>query len=93
MTKSSCTETTKKKAKPPKWSEQMTMHLNGGSTYSELHYQVFHHGKKTKITHHVRTNGSPKYLITADEFHAGEATFDRMATKGKGLTAWLRANV
>ena len=87
------TETVRKprkaQAAKPVFTEQMTLHVNGGDSYSQLHYDVYRDGKKTNVTHHVATDGSPKYLITADEFHCGEETFDRKATNGKGLVAWL----
>lgn len=75
-----------------KFTQNMTMHLNGGNEFSELHYKVLLDGKDTGITRHTRTNGSPKYKIIADEFHAGEDTFDVMETHGKGMKEWLEAH-
>jgi hypothetical protein len=70
----------------------MTMHVNGGNKFSELHYRIYANGVETPITHYRRTNGSPKYLITDEVFRCGEEEFDVMATKGVGLLDWLRAH-
>ena len=59
-----------------KLTQQMTCHLNGGNKFSELHYEIFADGKKTGITRHTRTDGSPKYLVVADELHDGKETLD-----------------
>ncbi len=72
------------------WTKSMTLHMNGGSEFSELHYKILHDGKESGITQHIRTDGSPDYKEVANEFHAGEATFDLL--KDKGLDAWLEAN-
>lgn len=73
-----------------KFTEQMTMHLNGGSEFSELRYRVYGDGRELPITHARRTDGSPKYLITDDMFRCTcGAEFDRLAAKGVGLVAWL----
>lgn len=76
----------------PKFTQRMTMHLNGGSEFSELQFDVFADGEPTGIRHFRETNGSPKYLITRDIFVCGEDTFDVMATKGVGLQEWLLAH-
>lgn len=74
-----------------KFTETMTMHLNGGSKFSELHYRVSGDGRELPIMHYRRTDGSPKYLITDDVFHctACGADFDGIATRRVGLMAWL----
>lgn len=77
----------------PKLTQSMTMHLNGGSKYSELHYEIFADGMETGITRHVRTNGRPKYLVTDDLFRCGDETFDVLATKGVGMLDWIRARI
>ena len=65
----------------------MTLHLNGGPDFSELHYDILANGKKTGVTRHKRTSGSPRYRITADEFHHGEDMFDFIdGVAGKRLT-------
>jgi len=74
-----------------KFTENLTMHLNGGSKFSELHYRVMGDGRELAITHHRRTGGRPKYLITDDVFHckACGADFDALASKRVGLLDWL----
>lgn len=56
--------------------QNLTLHLNGGNKFSELHYKITCDGVETGITRHICTNGSPKYLVQADELHFGEETFD-----------------
>jgi hypothetical protein len=77
----------------PKLTQQMTMHLNGGSKFSELHHRIYADGVETNITRHKRTDGSPRYLITQDVFRCGDEEFDVMATKGVGMKEWLLAHV
>lgn len=74
-----------------KFTESMTLHLNGGSKFSELHSRVSGDGRELPIMHRRRTDGSPKYLITDDVFHctACDAEFDRLAAEGAGLVDWL----
>ena len=66
----------------PKLTQKMTLHLNGGSKFSELHYKILADGKETGITRHTRTNGSPKYIVQADELHFGSDTFDFQKMQG-----------
>lgn len=77
----------------PKLTQSLTMHLNGGSEWSELHHKILSDGKETGITHHVRTDGSPHYKILADEFHFGEETFDMLKEKGVDVREWIEARV
>jgi hypothetical protein len=72
-----------------KLTQQMTLHVNGGENFSELHYKVLADGKETGITIHKRTNGRPEYKYTAYEIHYGEETFDALAAHGKGMTKWI----
>lgn len=76
----------------PKFTQQMTMHMNGGSKFSELHYAVYRDGVKTQIVRGVRTNGSPKYIKAYDIFRCGDETFDVLETKGVGLQDWLESH-
>jgi hypothetical protein len=76
----------------PKFTQSMTMHLNGGKSYSELHFRVYVDGCETPITRHKRTNGSPRYLITDDNFVCGEDRFDNFVARGVGLREWLIAH-
>lgn len=77
----------------PKLTKRMTMHLNGGNKFSELHYEVLADGKLTGITQHRRTNGSPKYLITDDIWRCGDDEFDARAVNNVGLLDWIKAHL
>jgi len=70
----------------------MTMHLNGGSKFSQLNYALQCDGEATGIARITRTSGSSTgYLKTVDELHAGDEVFDVLATKGVGAIEWLEA--
>lgn len=77
----------------PKLTQRMTMHLNGGSKFSELHYKILADDEETGITRHVRTDGSPKYLTTVDVLCCGEETFDVLETRGVGMIDWIFAHI
>jgi hypothetical protein len=72
---------------------QHLMHLNGGNKFSELHYEIRADGAPTGIKRYRRTDGSPKYLVTADIFACGKETFDVIQTRGIGADEWLRAHI
>jgi hypothetical protein len=74
------------------FTQRMTMHINGGSQFSELHYEIMADGMLCGITRHTRTTGRPKYTKIADEFHAGDKTFDLLKTRGVGMQEWLNEN-
>lgn len=76
----------------PVFKQQLTMHLNGGSKFSELHYAILRDDRPTGIRRHKRTDGRPKYLITEDVFFKGEEYFDILATKGVGIRGWLESH-
>lgn len=76
----------------PVFTQSMTMHLNGGSTYSELQFAVYRNGVKTPITRLTRTDGRPKYTKTVDVLVCGNEVFDIMETKGVGMMEWLIAH-
>jgi len=84
---------------PIKFTQRMTMHLNGGSKFSELRYEILADDKPTTLKRTTRTSGSPKYLKTQDVIwdtrdpDAPEAIFDVLATKGVGMTEWLESRV
>lgn len=72
----------------------MTLHLTGEG-FSELHHVIFSRGRRTRITMHARTTGSPEFKYTALELHDGDATLDVLKLKPKkkrgALTkAWIR---
>lgn len=77
------------------FTQKMTMHLNGGRDFSELHFRVFANGEPTSIVHLRRTNGRPKYTITQDLFFCGDDPdgFDVLETRGVGLRQWLLEHV
>lgn len=74
-----------------RFTEQMTMHLNGGSNFSELHYRIYGDGRPLDILHHRCTGGSPKYLIMDDVFvcRVCKSEFDCIAMGRNGLMGWL----
>lgn len=76
----------------PKLTLQMTLHLNGGNKFSELHYKILADGKETGITKHVRTNGKPKYIVTNSEFHFNDEVFDLMKEPA-GAIEWIEARL
>lgn len=81
------------------FTQRMTMHLNGGTKFSELRYEILADGKPTSLRRVVRTSGSPKYLKTQDVIWDSDkaddpsAAFDVLATKGVGMVAWLENHV
>jgi hypothetical protein len=74
------------------WTQKMAMHLNGGSEFSELVFEIYIDGKPAGITRHTRTNGSPSYLKTIDQLVCGDEVFDVLAARGAGMTDWLNAH-
>ena len=66
-----------------RFTQRMTLHLNGGDKYSELHYQILYKGELTGISRHTKTNGSPEYKVVADELHL----------KGDDEGAWPIADI
>lgn len=72
-----------------KFTQSLTMHLNGGKDFSALQYKILCDGKPTNIIRVRKTGGSPKYLITSDIFACGKEEFDNLAAKGVGLQEWL----
>lgn len=74
----------------PKLTQNMTLHMNGGSEFSELHYKILADGEETGITRHTRTDGSPKYEIVADEMHFGSDTYDfRNPLEDQSAKQWV----
>lgn len=81
---------------PIAFTQRMTMHLNGGSKFSELRFDILADGKPTTLKRVTRTNGRPKYMKTQDLFWDTcdpDAFFDMLAAKGVGVTAWLESRV
>lgn len=82
-----------------KFTQKLSMHLNGGKTFSELQHNIFADGKATNLKRCVRTNGRPKYLKTMDVIwdatrpNDPTASFDVLATQGVGMQEWLETNV
>ncbi len=76
----------------PVLTQSMTMHLNGGSKFSELHYMILADGEETGIQRLRRTDGSPKY-ITQDVLTRGEESFDVLETRGVGMIDWILAHL
>ena len=66
------------------------MHINGGSKFSELCYEIFCDGKPTGITRRCRTSGSPRYLKTIETLTASNGDeFDILGSRGTGMMEWL----
>ena len=76
-----------------KFTQKMSMHLNGGSKFSQLNFDIFADGKPTNLTRVTRTAGSPKYLKTVDVISDGESRFDVLQTRGVGMEKWLTEHV
>ncbi len=72
-----------------KFTKSMSMHLNGGSNFSELHYSIKKDGKPTNAVQVTITDGSPRYLITSDLIVAGEEVYDMKEKRGAGVLDWL----
>ncbi len=77
----------------PVLTQRLTMHLNGGSKFSELRYEIDADGTPTGIRRLRRTGGSPRYLITDDFLWRGGESFDVLATKGVGMKDWILARL
>jgi hypothetical protein len=75
-----------------KFTQKMMVHLNGGSKFSILEFQIFCDGKPTGITRSRTTNGSPRYEITSDVFRCGRGEFDLMKQSHADLQKWLETN-
>lgn len=80
------------KAKP-KFTQRMTLHLNGGSDFSRLNYDVMRNDKQTVIKRYMVTDGSPDYKKTQDIFVASHGKddhiWDVLVQKADGLEDWL----
>jgi hypothetical protein len=72
-----------------KLTQRLTMHLNGGSKFSELHYEVLADGQPTGITIYRRTSGAPKYKITDYEIHYGEESLDVLTAAKGAMLPWI----
>lgn len=76
------------------FTQRMTLHINGGSDHSSLHYDVLCDGAPTNIKRVTVTNGSPEYKKTKDVLVCGDGEeFDVLAARGVGLVAWLEKKV
>lgn len=75
-----------------KFTQRVQMHLNGGSKFSVLEYNVLADDKPTEIKRVKRTDGRPKYLITDDCFCCGDDEFDNLTARPGELKEWLLAH-
>jgi phosphoribosylformylglycinamidine (FGAM) synthase-like enzyme len=73
----------------PELTTKLTMHVNGGSKFSELHYEVLADKQPTGITIHKRTDGSPNYRYTAFEVQCGEETLDVLKAPNGAMKRWI----
>lgn len=75
--------------KIPKLTKRMTMHLNGGSDYSVINYDVYADGKLTPIKNTVRTDGRPNYKTTVNVWTCGDEEYDLLKGNNHDLCEWL----
>lgn len=75
------------------WTQKMTMHLNGGSRFSQLNFDLYADGEPTGILRITRTSGSPKYLKTVDKLCDGSEEFDILENRGVGMMGWLEGRM
>lgn len=73
-----------------KLTQRLTLHLNGGSDFSERHTAIMADGQETGISLHERTDGSPDYHYTARELHYGQEMLDLMQKEGPEPMKWIR---
>jgi hypothetical protein len=71
------------------FTQRMVLHLNGGSDFSQLNYEIMANGVSTGISRVVRTDGRPRYMKTIDQLQKGDEVFDVLATKGVGMMDWI----
>lgn len=76
----------------PVLTQRMKIHLNGGSKWSQLTYDILADDEPTGITMTTVTDGSPDYLITSKVLCHGEDTFDLMAGEGDPI-AWIHERI
>jgi hypothetical protein len=72
---------------------RLTLHLNGGSKFSERHEDILADGEPTGMTMHTRTDGSPEYRITVKEIHDGDATLDMLDPDSDDAETWVWARL
>lgn len=73
----------------PKMTRRMTMHLNGGSDFSELQYEWFADGNPTGIRQYVRTDGRPQYKVMVNVCTHGDEEYDLLKGDSHGLAEWV----
>ena len=73
----------------PQLTQHMTLHLNGGSKFSELHYAIHADGEPTGITLHKRTDGRPEYRYTDVVLRDGEVEVDLLAEDAPDAVEWI----
>jgi hypothetical protein len=69
------------------------MHVNGGSAYSTLSYDIYADGNPTGIKRYQRTDGSHMYVVTDDVLAIGSDRFDILASRGAGMREWVLAHI
>jgi hypothetical protein len=77
----------------PRFTESLSMHLNGGKAFCEYRYRVLRDGVETGISHVVRYAGRPR-VLDVDAFACGDVVFDRLAAGHPpgSLRDWLIAH-
>lgn len=71
-----------------------TLHLNGGSQFSESQHEIEADGVRTGIILRERTNGRPEFRYTVRELIFGGETLDLMnPPEGVKPEAWVRERI
>lgn len=73
----------------PSITQRMSLHLNGGSKFSQLNYDIFVNDKPTGIARITRTDGSPKYKKTSDTLYFKDEEYDILGLGAKGAWNWI----
>jgi hypothetical protein len=77
----------------PQLTQRMTLHLNGGNKFSQLHYEVLANGEPTGVTIHKYTDGSPNYKYTGFFVRCGDEELDVLADRKTNIEEWIRARI
>jgi len=74
----------------PKLTQRLRLHLNGGSEFSVLDYDILMDGQETGIVLHKRTDGSPHYRYTEHALICGEHSLDLLPPPPNAVVrAWM----
>ena len=68
--------------------QEPTMHLNGGSNYSSMSYDITIMGESVGLRS-TQTDGSPNYKIVSDIIHMNNEELDFRVSGKKKLARWM----